>query len=200
MSIPDHSFSDPNQIGTWVPPDELDRALNEDFELGPIALNDTSEGLRNQLWHLTVEGNDLTVTPADTGSPVIIITVANVTQCTLAFDQNAHITIAYTALGLPYLYWYDTALGVWTTDLLAAGTLMPSVFLDDKREAQTDANDILMLYTREVSEGVFQLFSREQRDRYGIEYPHTSGVKPYIRKMGMNDGFRVQIGLSYRLV
>lgn len=198
MGIPDHSFSDPNQIGTWLPPDDINRSLSDDYEIGPVALNDTSEGLRFQVWHLTIVGNDLTVTPALVGDPVVIITVANVTQCTLAFDQNAHITLSYTALGVPYLYWYDTALGDWTTTELVSGTITPTVVLDDKRETQNSANDIILLYTVEDTPGVYTLYSREQRDRYAVAYPHTVDVKPNIFKLGMNTGLRVQVGLSYR--
>ena len=198
MTFQNHDMSDPNMPSTWLHPDILDRAMTEDYEAGPVALEDTSEGLSHQTWHLTYSGGDLIITPELFGDPVVVRTIAEVTQCTLAFDQNAHINLAYTAAGLPYLYWYDTALGDWTTTQLDTGAITPTICMDDKRVTQTNVSDILLFFTIETSPGVYTLYHREQRDRYQDLYPHAVGVKPYIHKLGMHNLLRVQIGLSYR--
>jgi len=197
MSIIEHRLSTEVIESDWISPDDTERPdLDEDWEAGPIALNDTSEGLRYQTWHLTWDNGtgDFTVTPDTTGSPVAVLNAANVTQCSLCFDQNGHVNIAYVASGQAYLYWYDTNLADWTTDALDASVVSVMLTLDDKRPTQTSANDIILWYTRDMT-GQYDLFTREQRDRFLDEYPMRENVNPYLVKLGMNRGLRLQVGL-----
>lgn len=161
---------------------------------------DTSEGLRYQTWHLTWDNGtgDFTVTPDTTGSPVVVLNAANVTQCSLCFDQNGHENIAYVSSGQAYLYWYDTNLADWTTDALDVSVVSVMLTLDDKRPTQTSANDIILWYTRDMT-GQYDLFTREQRDRFLDEYPMRENVNPYLVKLGMNRGLRLQVGLRSTL-
>jgi hypothetical protein len=201
MSIPDDKLSVDPLPGIWLSPDELFHLPIEDYEAGPLAIGDTSKGLHHQIWKLTYDGGtgDLIVTPEVTLTPVTIITVANVTQCTFAFDQNGDVTIAYTVGGVAFMYWYDTDEPAWVTTQLADGVTNPTVCLDDKRTTQTNSSDILLLYTIEETPGVFTLYSREQRDRFTDETLLKVGTRQYIRKLGMHKELRVQIGLSTTL-
>jgi len=185
----------------WLSPDHLGHEWKEDYEGGPIALNDPSAGLDYQVWHLTWNQTtgDFTVTPQTVGSPVVVITVANVTQCSLCFDQNGHVNIAYTAGGTAYLYWYDTDAAGHVTTPLAAGTTNPMLSLDDKRTTQTDASDILLWYTRQQPDTTWNLYKREQRERFLTEDLMATDVYPYVYKAGMNFGLRGQIALRYSL-
>lgn len=182
----------------WKVPDDLYHYPNEDYEAGPIALNDTSEGLFYQNWHLTYDSGtgELVVTPETEGLPQTIITVANVTQCTFAFDQNGHVSIAYTVGGAAFLYWFNTDAADWVTTALEAGVINPTLCLDDKRTTQTNFSDILLLYTIETDTDVFTLYCREQRDRFDPPYVLKVGTKKYIHKLGMHKELRVQIGIS----
>lgn len=181
----------------WIPPDDFDRDLDEDRERGPIALNDPSEGIRYQDWHLSYSlgSGEFTVTPQTVGSPSVVLTVPNVSQCSLAFDQNGHVNIAYTENGQAKLYWYDTMAGMHTTLVLPFGSVTPTICMDDKRERQSGSNDILLFYTREVA-GIIKLFHRMQRERYISEHLYLNGAPPYIYKLGMHNALRVKIGLS----
>ena len=182
----------------WIPPDERTRTLNVDFEAGPIALNDTSAGLDYQAWSLAWNSGtgDLIVTPETTGLPVPVTNATGVTQCSMAFDQNGHISVAYTSNGLPYLYWYDTNVAGWVTDQLQTGATTPHLTLDDKRISQTNASDIILFYTVQQPDTSYNLYRRLQRERYITEKLYLTNIPPFIYKVGMHYGFRVQIGLS----
>jgi len=185
----------------FIVPDERNRYLDFDYEMGPIALNDTSAGLKYQVWSLTWNGgtNNFTATPETVGSPVNVLNVANVTQCTLAFDQNGHVNIAYTAAGVAKLYWYDTLVAAWVTTTLT-NAITPTVCLDDKRSTQLSANDILLFYTKLQVDGSYNLYHKVQRERFLNEYLYKTGVKPYIYKCGMHQGLRVQLGMSQTIL
>lgn len=201
--IPEDRMSTQVIQANWIPPDERNRDLDQDYEAGPIALNDTSQGLSYQPWELTWDfaTGDFTVTPETTGSPVIGVTNAPaVTQCSLAFDQNGHVTIAYTSNNQAYLYWYDTDAAGWVTTPLAFGTITPTLTLDDKRTTQTNASDILLWYTLEQEDGTYNLYKREQRERFLTPQLMATGVPPYIYKCGMHVGYRVQLGLSNEII
>jgi len=182
----------------WIPPDERNRALDEDYEAGPIALNDPSAGLDYQPWGLTWDftTGDFTVTPETTGSPVVVHNAPAVTQCSLAFDQNGHANVAYTSNGLPYLYWYDTSVAGWVTTALQTTAITPTLTLDDKRITQTNASDIILFYNVEQPDGSYSTYRRLQRERFLSEKLYLTNVPKLIYKLGMHFGFRVQIGYS----
>ena len=87
MAIPEDRMSTEVEPSSWIDPDSRNRQLDEDYELGPIALNDVSEGLQYQAWHLTwnIGTGDFTVTPELTGPPVVVLNAAAVTQCLSGF-------------------------------------------------------------------------------------------------------------------
>lgn len=194
MSIPEHRLSTTVVPDEFITPDERNRYLLIDYEAGPIALNDNTMGLAYQPWTMTYNplNGQIIATPEVAGSPSVVLTVMNVSQLSFAFDQNAHINVAYTADGIPYLYWYDSVLGSWTTDVLAVGTNCPTLTMDDKRATQSNANDILLWYTRQQPDLSWQCYTREQRDRFTIEYP-MGPCLPWIYKCGMHKGLRVQV-------
>ena len=199
MAIPQLKMSDELVNAEWLSPDERIRALNEDYEQGPYALEDLLEGLKFQEWRLTHNNatGDFTVTPADVGLPVIVLNAPNVTQCSFCFDQNAHVNIVHESNGTFYLYWYDTAFGDWVTDQLSVDIISAMLTLDDKRDTQITFNDILLWFTKEVSPGVYTLFHSMQRERFLTDYEMASPFRPYIHHVGMHKGLRVKSAGSY---
>lgn len=194
MSIPEHRLSTQVVEDEFIPPDERDRYLLIDYEQGPIALNDNSAGVAYQPWTMTYNpaNGQFTLTPETTGSPVVVLTVMNVSQLSFAFDQNSHVTIAYTANGLPYLYWYDSVAGDWVTDLLAEGVTSPTLTMDDKRITQSNSNDVVLWYTKQEPDLTWRCYTREQRDRFTVEYP-MGPCEKWIYKCGMHEGLRLQV-------
>lgn len=200
MASPEDRLSTTVVDADWIDPANRGTFGPEAWEGGPIALNDPTSGLNYQAWHLGWDSGtgDFTVTPETTGSPVVVLNAANVTQCSLAFDQNGHVNISYTVSnGNTYLYWYDTDVTNWVTTLLAAGTVSPVITLDDKRLTQTAVSDILLYYTVQQPDLTYNLYERRQRDRFLSEIFYKADVPPYIKKLGMHAGLRVKLGLSY---
>ena len=198
--IPEDRMSTALVDAAWIPPDGFDRTMMNDYELGPIALNDTSQGMMYQNWELTWSGitNNFTVTPALVGTPQVVLNVANVTQCSLSFDQNGHVSIAYTAGGAAYLYWYDTLVASWVITALGAGVTAPMVCLDDKRASQSPLNDIILWYTKQELSGAWSLYRKLQRERFLNEKKMLNGTAlPFIRKCGMHSGLRIKIMMTY---
>jgi hypothetical protein len=199
MTVRQHRLSSPAYPSDYIYPSDKDYPLNEDWEAGPIALLDTSEGLFNQAWHLTYAANAFTVTPEDTGPPVLLDLGSPVTsvQCGLAFDQNAHVTIAWIdAVNQGHLYWYDTTVGDWIVTDFQNPVTGIGLTLDDKRLRQTGASDILLWYTIPDS-GFHDIYTREQRDRFATPYKmQDDPVWPYFKKLGMADELRVQMEMT----
>jgi hypothetical protein len=193
MSLPDYTLDANRTAGNWLSPyDRYTDALT-DFEAGGIALNDGTQGLDYQIWSLRYEGDrghpdygDFIVTGETTGETSVILNVDDVRSCALAFDQNMNPFIAYeTDDCAAKFYWYDSFISAYTTTTLPAGSKYIQCCLDDHRQTQTGTSDIIIAYLRGGN-----LYTREQRDRYSVEYDHgaRSGV---LRKIGMTDNLRL---------
>lgn len=198
MAFPDDRLSTEPITDDWLSPDDLDRTWLEDWEQGPIAVSDTTEGLFYQAWKLEYNSGtgDFVITPQTTGPPVTVTNVANVTQCTFTFDQNANVTIAYTVGGEAKLYWFDTVLGQYDTRNFGSDMIFPSVALDDKRPRQANSSDMLLFYTEQQPDQTYTFFHRRQRDRFDDEIELKTGLAtPYVYKFGMHKALRVQIAL-----
>lgn len=205
MAIAEDRMSTQVVEATWLAPDDKDRLSNiEDYESGPISLNDPSAGNFYQEWILTWASGtgDFTATPQTFGPPVVVLNAASVTQLSFTFDQNAHINISYTAGGLPYLYWYDTQVAGWVTTALPTTVIQPILTLDDKRATQTNASDIILWWTEKQLDDSYSLFRAYQRDRFDPLDPKemAQNVPQYLYKAGMHRGLRLQLGASNDLI
>lgn len=200
MAIPQNRMSTQPVLDDYLEPDDRARPfMSVDYEDGPIALNDPSAGLSYQPWTMSYNSltGDFTVTPETTGSPSVVYNTPNVIQLSFCFDNNGHVNISYQKDDdTAYLYWYDTLAAGWVTSLLAAGTNFPVLSLDDKRTTQTQANDMLLWYTRQQPDLSWNLYKREQRERFETEQLMATGVYPYTIKAGMHKGLRGMVALQ----
>lgn len=200
MAIPENRMSTTPVIADYLATDGRSRVFQTiDYEDGPIGLNDVSGGMKYQPWTLSWESltGNFIATPENTGSPSVVLNAANVVQCSFCFDQNAHINLAYQLnTGEAYLYWYDTLAANWATDLLAAGTNFPMLSLDDKRRTQSQNNDMLLWYTRQQPDTTWNLYKREQRERFQIEQLMATDVWPYCVRAGMHKELRGMVALQ----
>lgn len=203
MVSPEDRMSTVPAPSAYLQPDGVQRTLFEDWERGPIGLNDVTAGLFYQDWKLTWDfgtGN-FTVTPQSFGFPTtVLFGVPAVTQCSFAFDKNGHVNVAYTSNGLPYLYWYDTVAMGWITTALPVTVRCPTLTLDDKRKMESANNDIILWWTEDQGGGSYTLYRALQRDRFAPLVPKLmkTGLPKNIFKCGMHDGLRVQLSLSNR--
>ena len=166
-----------------------------DQELGGAALQNAQQGLQVKAWTAEVVGNQIRVYPsADPAAFVVLTTVAGVTQCTLAFDQNMNPAVAYVALNQAWLYWYDATLPGYALLMLDADARSPFLSMDDKRDMASSAgrNDMLLFYIRGG-----RLCYRQQRDRFVVErvLAWLEGDSVSIARAGMGRGLRMQVEL-----
>lgn len=202
MSLPYDVLSPTPASSALLVPDDIGRPTRvEDYERGGVAVGDASQGLDVQNWRLRLVGTDLRLSPEPYTAETTILTVAGVSECSLSFDQNMNVSVAYVAFAQAKLYWYDTALPGYTTTTLDADVRSPFLSFDDKRPFATNSNrnDVLLFYIR-----TNRLCYRQQRERFNTERTLAwfDGSQVTIKKAGMNDGLRMQIelvGLQSRL-
>ncbi|WP_444897898.1 hypothetical protein [Microbulbifer sp. SSSA005] len=140
-----------------------------DYEMGGVAIQNPSEGLEYQIWRARIlnDGTEIVLDAREVDA-YTIITGTNITEVSLAFDQNMRPVIAYVESGTAKLCWYDSSQGVQVTTSWP-GVITPQVSLDDKRPIQPSASDVIFAYLRSVN-GEQRLYYRQQRDRYTVEY------------------------------
>jgi hypothetical protein len=198
VSIPDDRLSTTILEAEYLDPDGRDRELDEDYEMGPVDVNDPSLGLMYQVWKLTYNPgtSDLSITSEITLQTYVgVLNIPNLTQCSLAFDQSGHLNISYTAAGVAFRFWYDTSIADHVTTNLGADVIGPQLTLDDKRDMEVGVSDVLMWYTRQQPDLSYNLYYTQQRDRYEDERLLTTNVRPYVWKLGMHIKLRVQVSL-----
>lgn len=180
--------------GLLLPPDDNVTSGLEDYEMGGVALNNSSQGFLVQSWRCFVDSgtNDVRV-QAGTNPATTIFTQPGITALALAFDQNMRPTIAYVVADQGYLRWYDSSAGAFVVTAYP-GIRNPRLSLDDKRASQYANNsDIIFAYIRGTS-----LYYRQQRDRFLIERLLRTGVLPTqtLRNIGMMSNYRMLFELA----
>lgn len=187
--LPDNSLSSIPAPGAYLPPDDQTPPALTDYELGGVAINDASQGLRVKVWTLFVDHEDVKLQPAG-GGAVTLFSATGISDIALAFDQNMHPAVAYLQAGELKLRWYDATLGQTVTSSFGAAR-SPKLSLDDKRESATRAgrSDVVLAYLRGGG-----LYYRQQRDRFTIERLLTGGIgqEALLRSMGMSRRGRLQ--------
>lgn len=193
--MPGNSLSPNLMFSPFQYPDNIPVYNITDYQMGGIGIADASQGLQVQPWFLELSGTAISnnvVISAPNTQPIILFSAPNITEVSLAFDQNMRPAVAYVSQGNPYFRWYDTTIPGYTTIALAAGITNPRCTLDDKRLREIDLgfSDIILAYIK--SNG---LYFRQERDRFTVEYFLTSLSyipSPTLNKIGMNSINRLQ--------
>ena len=155
-----------------------------DFEDGGIAIQDPSQGNQYQVWRARLIGDDV-ILDAPTVPEFVLFSGEGITEISFTFDQNMRPALAFVQDGLAKLWWFDSVAGSQVITEYP-DSITPRVVLDDKRSTQLQNSDIILAYVRSGT-----LYTRQQRDRFTIEYTHSSGVTPLI-KIGFNRQLRLQ--------
>lgn len=189
--LPDHVLSTENVPAQFRFPRNIPRRPLIAYEYGGVALNDPSQGLRAKVWKGEYIDGEIVVS-ADGVPPVSVLTMANVADFDFTFDQNMRIAIAYELVGGgSRFYWYDATIPGFTTLVLPDGTVTPRCAIDDNRDYQYGASDIILAYIRAGT-----LYFREQRDRYAVEYKLLEQAGSALIQIGMNRLWRFQFQIS----
>lgn len=162
-----------------------------DYEEGPIAIADVTQGLQAQRWRMRLINGEFWL-DAPSVPEYVAYTAPGASELSFSFDQPGRLAIAYVQNGSPKLYWYDSTVASFVVIDLPADALTPKILLDDKRFTQSSVADIILQYVRGG-----HLMMRSQRDRFLIEYTLSPGPWTAIAKMGFNRGLRLQTLCRY---
>ena len=99
---------------------------------------------------------------------------------------------AFVQNGIARFRWWDSLTSSYQITDLPAGSTSPRASLDDKREFALGSSDIILAYIRDGN-----LYFRQQRDRYLIEYIlypdlNLAIIDPRIQDVGMGINLRFQ--------
>nr|DAF83502.1 MAG TPA: Tail fiber protein [Caudoviricetes sp.]DAH86457.1 MAG TPA: Tail fiber protein [Caudoviricetes sp.] len=164
--LPDGELSTSSVYAAFLVPNRIDELI--DYEWGGIDLYDASQGLQAKLWTCFYESG---VIKAKADQVVYdLITVADVTALSFAFDLNMRPVVTYVVNNEVFLWWYDTAAADHVTTSFGSLIITPQLSLDDHRTIYSANADVIFAYIKAE-----QLCIRLQRDRYQIEYELGAG-------------------------
>ncbi|WP_335983369.1 hypothetical protein [Acinetobacter haemolyticus] len=164
--LPDGELSTSSVYAAFLVPNRIDELI--DYEWGGIDLYDASQGLQTKLWICFYESGVIKA-KADQDA-YDLITVADVTALSFAFDLNMRPVVTYVVNDEVFLWWYDTSVGEQVTTSFGNTIITPQLALDERREFQSASADVIFAYIKAE-----QLCIRLQRDRYQIEYELGAG-------------------------
>lgn len=172
MALPDNELSSTPISAPMEFQKEKKVARRSDFEYGGTDLNDASDGLLVQEWNVYIS-DDLTqiIAKDEAENETVLYTGTGLTAVSCTFDQNMRPTYAFIEEGDTKLNWYDSTIPGFVVTNYGTTYFWPKVSLDDKRDLQSSASDIIFAYVRNDN-----LYMRVQRDRFLTEYLLYSGV------------------------
>ena len=196
MTIP--TLSIPPIIGVILAPDNMPKRPLVDYELGGVALQDISQGLRVQQWRAWFDrARGAVFVEAPLVLETKIFEQVDIEWLSFCFDQNMRWTACYTlSRGVSYLRWYDSKVADYVITELQTGVITPFLALDDKRPLQSTASDMLLTYLRKQPPPSTKqnLYLRGQRERFATEHLLHKDVPAdwTIRNFGMSRKLRMQ--------
>ena len=200
MAMPDTIFASQSIPATFIGGRAFPVQKHIDYEWGPIAIQDPSHGSMYQIWRARME-NSFVYLSAPNVPEFVLLDLPNVTEISFTFDQNANIIFVYVQAGVAKMWWFDTAIGDYTTTVFSGEVITPRITLDDKREMQRGISDVLLFYVRPIrnAQGAQidgALMMRVQRERYLIEHVRATDVTGGVVKCGMMNNWRVGVQLE----
>ena len=192
--IQDSLFVFSNAPQAYLAPDDLVRLNHrEDYEYGPVAIYDVSQGLQVKVWKTWTDGSNIYLSPRDdTSNPTLITTDQGILEVSLAFTMSGQPVIAYRLQSGTKLHYYEPLnAGYITIDVLYAKSPMLTL---DVKNTRSLISDVTLLYINDRT-----VCYRLQRERFLIE--HTTNVlvpSTYSRisNVGMTTGNRLRITIS----
>ncbi len=165
-----------------------------DYEMGGIALGNSSLGLDVVLWKLAYDriNGELRLGKADEQGEVLL-TEMGLKKVSLAFDVNmkpVYVIERKTGVNLNY---YDTE-QQQQVDKFFDGIRSPYVCLDERREENLTNADVCFCYIKGT-----KLYVRYQRERYLTEHllAELTHETSYIERVGMMRNWRIGISVPY---
>lgn len=102
-------------FGDFLSPRNKHYPLTQSWEMGGVALNDTSQGLDSHVWQACTDGNAVYLKRDDDTVIHTVLHDNNITEIDISFDQNMNVCVAYVSNGKVKLYFYDTQIADYST-------------------------------------------------------------------------------------
>lgn len=191
--LPDHTLSSQAVQYTFKEPSGIiTNSRLVCWERGGLAIQNTSMGVDFQNWKgICTAGGSCSIQAGELGAPVHLFDEPGTVEFSFCFDQNMRWQAA-NIVGTNLIFrWYDPTIPGYTSTTYA-DVVSAKLTLDDKRdlEVQLGKSDVLLTYIKSNN----NLYFREQRDRYLVEYLLQSNLpaKTLITNFGMTLANRVQ--------
>jgi hypothetical protein len=171
--LPDNKLSTLPSQGSFIGGRRATVTGQLDYEMGPVAIQDSSEGIQYQLWSSRLE-NGLVYIKAPNTPEYVFLNLPNVTEMSFSFDHSANIVFVYVQAGVTNMYWWDSSLSEYVTTSYGGDAVTPRVAHDDKRELQSGVSDVIFAYVHIDSRDTdgkpltASLRYRQQRERYEV--------------------------------
>ena len=188
--LPNGRLSSRAVVGEWVDPVRPPRQPGRDVARGGVALHDSSQGMRVQLWTLELVGDDV-VLSAPSVPRQVLFSARHITEVALAFDQAMHPFVAYIQAGVAKYWWTDPTIAQAVHVTLGADCFHVRCTLDDTRTGRADTSDIVLCYQRGD-----QLCVRYQRERFQTGH---ALMKPGERAELVSVGFSTRNRLQFHV-
>lgn len=188
-----NSFIDdttPSAYNNYGNPPTIPFSVNN-VTIGPIALNDASDGLNNKYWatYFDPSTSNIILDDLEGNTEIIVNEPLGIKRIGLAFDQNGNDVYAWiTETDILMLRWFDG--GIPGDVVVNLGTAQDAVItMDMKYQAENSRSDVLLFYIKDNA-----IFYRVQRESYSIPNatPVTSGASRLIDS-GMRTDYRFQV-------
>lgn len=195
--IPENRLSSEPVSGYFLYPNGIVRTALEYYEMGGVAIQDPSKGVRHQPWYGYWRDNKAYLCPNISGTPIEIFEQEDVIQFAFCFDQNMEWqAVTVDTEDVMTFYWFDAGTNSRAVTTYP-GVQSAALTLDDKRDlaTRTGASDVLLTYIKGQ-----ELLMRRQRDRYEDEYilSDTLAGNLLITYFGMTDKMRLEWKLRNR--
>ena len=177
-----------NIVGDFLPPNDKQPILRRfgagefyasstavptDWELGGIAVNDSSQGMQYQTWKFELISSQVFATASRTKTTSHLHTIEGVEpdEITGCFDGNMRPIVAYPLDGAISLYHYDGSIPAFVITRIEGYS--PRLTFDDARslEVNMDNADVMLFYLRDGSCWYRQSRDRFQQERFWCQIP-----------------------------
>jgi hypothetical protein len=188
--IPLNTFTVTPVVSAFLPP--LDGVYDPLFMQAPggIALNDGTQGREVQTWTVFYDGANIVLEAQFSGVAGYVLPVDGVLAVSVAFDTNMAIAFGYMKADGGYLYYFDSLSGSYQT-LHFSDITSCRVVVDKTSSFYNAQSDVIFAYTKADD----TLNWRQQRDRYGVEYPIGSAGGEKLIRCGPSLDNRFQLQL-----
>jgi|GEM_PF-2918932 len=173
-----------------------DSSINYHFiTLGPEEVSLSSNSLTDSWWLFEYADSVIKLYKHDGDNFIYhseLFTPITCVSLSAAFDQLGKPLVFFDTGSDLRLWWYDPELSEHTKTIFGVGT-NPFATFDLKYAVDIATSDILLFYIRDGD-----IYYRQQRDRYSIEY--TTPVTPYVNNLlqaDMSVDYRMQLLYRY---